>query len=50
MKQIEENHYNVRERVIVKRLARKGYNRSSDSNKSDNTFLTAEVERIKELI
>ena len=33
MKQIEEDHYNVSERVIVKRLARRGYKRSSDGNR-----------------
>lgn len=33
MKQIEEDHYNVSERVIVKRLSRKGYKRSSDGNR-----------------
>ena len=33
MKQIEEDHYNVAERVIVKRLARKGYKRSSEGNR-----------------
>lgn len=33
MKQIEEDHYNVSERVIVKRLARKGYKRSSEGNR-----------------
>ena len=33
MKQIEEDHYNVSERVIVKRLLRKGYKRSSEGNR-----------------
>lgn len=33
MKQIEEDHYNVAERVIVKRLARKGYKRSNEGNR-----------------
>ena len=33
MKQIEEDHYNVSERVIVKRLSRKGYKRAKDGNK-----------------
>lgn len=33
MKQIEEDHYNVSERVIVKRLIRRGYKRSSDGNR-----------------
>lgn len=33
MKQIEEDHYNVSERVIVKRLSRKGYKRSSENNR-----------------
>ena len=33
MKQIEEDHFNVAERVIVKRLARKGYKRSNEGNR-----------------
>lgn len=33
MKQIEEDHYNVKERVIVKRLSRKGYKRSPEGNR-----------------
>lgn len=33
MKQIEEDYYNVRDRVIVKRLARKGYKRSKDGHR-----------------
>lgn len=33
MKEIEEDHFNVKERVIVKRLARKGYKRSSEGNR-----------------
>jgi len=33
MKQIEEDHYNVAERVIVKRLTRRGYKRSSEGNR-----------------
>ena len=33
MKQIEEDHYNVSERVIVKRLARRGYKRSEEGNR-----------------
>lgn len=33
MKQIEEDHYNVSERVIVKRLLRRGYKRSSEGNR-----------------
>lgn len=33
MKQIEEDHYNVAERVIVKRLLRRGYKRSSEGNR-----------------
>lgn len=33
MKQIEEDHYNVAERVIVKRLSRKGYKRSEEGNR-----------------
>lgn len=33
MKQIEEDHYNVAERVIVKRLSRKGYKRSNEGNR-----------------
>ena len=33
MKQIEEDHYNVSERVIVKRLLRRGYKRSNDGNR-----------------
>ena len=33
MKQIEEDHYNVAERVIVKRLARRGYKRSKENNR-----------------
>lgn len=33
MKQIEEDHYNVSERVIVKRLIRRGYKRSSEGNR-----------------
>lgn len=33
MKQIEEDQYNVAERVIVKRLSRKGYKRSKDGNR-----------------
>lgn len=33
MKQIEEDHYNVADRVIVKRLARKGYKRSKENNR-----------------
>lgn len=33
MKQIEEEYYNVRDRVIVKRLARKGYKRSKDGHR-----------------
>lgn len=33
MKQIEEDHYNVKERVIVKRLARRGYKRAKDGNR-----------------
>lgn len=33
MKQIEEDHYNVSERVIVKRLTRKGYKRSNEGNR-----------------
>ena len=33
MKQIEEDHYNVSERVIVKRLLRKGYKRSNEGNR-----------------
>lgn len=33
MKQIEEDHYNVAERVIVKRLTRRGYKRSKDGNR-----------------
>lgn len=33
MKQIEEDHYNVSERVIVKRLSRRGYKRSSEGNR-----------------
>ena len=33
MKQIEEDHYNVSERVIVKRLSRKGYKRSEEGNR-----------------
>lgn len=33
MKQIEEDHYNVKERVIVKRLARRGYKRSPEGNR-----------------
>lgn len=33
MKQIEEEHYNVAERVIVKRLNRKGYKRSEENNR-----------------
>lgn len=33
MKQIEEDHYNVSERVIVKRLARRGYKRSNEGNR-----------------
>lgn len=33
MKQIEEDHYNVAERVIVKRLARRGYKRSEEGNR-----------------
>ena len=33
MKQIEEDYYNVADRVIVKRLARKGYKRSKEGNR-----------------
>lgn len=33
MKQIEEDHYNVSERVIVKRLIRRGYKRSKENNR-----------------
>ena len=33
MKQIEEDHYNVSERVIVKRLTRKGYKRAKDGKR-----------------
>ena len=33
MKQIEEDHYNVAERVIVKRLSRRGYKRAKDGNR-----------------
>lgn len=33
MKEIEEDHYNVSERVIVKRLSRKGYKRSNEGNR-----------------
>lgn len=33
MKQIEEDHYNVAERVIVKRLLRRGYKRSEEGNR-----------------
>ena len=33
MKQIEEDHYNVSERVIVKRLSRRGYKRSNEGNR-----------------
>ena len=33
MKQIEEDHYNVAERVIVKRLSRRGYKRSEEGNR-----------------
>ena len=33
MKQIEEDHYNVADRVIVKRLARKGYKRAKDGKR-----------------
>lgn len=33
MKQIEEDHYNVAERVIVKRLTRKGYKRAKDGKR-----------------
>lgn len=33
MKQIEEDHYNVAERVIVKRLLRRGYKRSNEGNR-----------------
>lgn len=33
MKQIEEDHYNVSERVIVKRLTRRGYKRSNEGNR-----------------
>ena len=33
MKQIEEDHYNVAERVIVKRLSRRGYKRSEENNR-----------------
>lgn len=33
MKQIEEDHYNVSERVIVKRLSRRGYKRAKDGNR-----------------
>lgn len=33
MREIEEDHYNVSERVIVKRLSRKGYKRAKDGNK-----------------
>ena len=33
MREIEEDHYNVAERVIVKRLARKGYKRSNEGNR-----------------
>lgn len=33
MKQIEEDHYNVADRVIVKRLSRRGYKRSKDGNR-----------------
>ena len=33
MKEIEEDHYNVAERVIVKRLTRRGYKRSSEGNR-----------------
>ena len=33
MKQIEEDHYNVAERVIVKRLTKKGYKRSNEGKR-----------------
>lgn len=33
MKQIEEDHYNVADRVIVKRLSRRGYKRAKDGNR-----------------
>lgn len=33
MKEIEEKHYNVVERVIVKRLARRGYKRTKEGNR-----------------
>ena len=33
MREIEEDHYNVSERVIVKRLSRRGYKRSKDGNR-----------------
>lgn len=38
MKQIEEDHYNVAERVIVKRLTRRGYKRSSEGNRLFTLF------------
>lgn len=66
MKQIEEDHYNVAERVIVKRLSRKGYKRSEEGNrlfvlvdsekanrkptKATKTFSDEEVQKLKELI
>lgn len=33
MREIEKNHYNVADRVIVKRLTRRGYKRSKDGNR-----------------
>ena len=33
MKQIEEEHYNVADRVIAKRLSRRGYKRAKDGNR-----------------
>lgn len=33
MREIEKNHYNVADRVIVKRLSRRGYKRAKDGNR-----------------
>lgn len=42
MREIEKNHYNVTDRVIVKRLARKGYKRSKDGNR---LFILADINK-----
>ena len=52
MKDIEEQYYNVGERVIVKRLARKGYKRSSEGKRpfilaNSNKSIKEDIDQFK---